>query len=292
MYKIRIFIFLLLMPISIFGQVATNHLLLAELKEFNKAIIFRMTYNQGFESEIFKIFGSLNLSYPETEEAIFSIYKRKDYQHLIFDYFDNLFFQITGIKEGGIIKDGKLFGKSDFLYSYFTKDMFLKSQLSLKLISYINNKQYTYPKVAYKTKISSITKYPLKSKNEILTETSLVRGAQREFDVDFYKDHKFLYGKILSVSSNFNIVEIEVAKCENDFINNFRDIKGEKWKIYIEQTMPDEINEMNLKDFRLLQSILKVNNKIKFSMVEGYPGGGTAWNGMWFFNYIETTAKK
>ena len=103
----------------------------------------------------------------------------------------------------------------------------------------------------------------------------------------WYDEYKFLYGVITEVSSDLSTVKVHIVKSSKEFSNDFRNIKNEDWEIFLNQTSWGGDNDMSHAASMQLKYFLVPGRRIKFSMVESYPGAGTMMNGAWFFTYME-----
>ncbi|SOD96131.1 M48 family metalloprotease [Spirosoma fluviale] len=118
---------------------------------------------------------------------------------------------------------------------------------------------------------------------------SLIREEYRtaENNEIWYGSYHFLYGIITEVSKDLGEVKVHIVKSSPSFANDFRDIKNEDWTVHLDQTSWSGENEMSHSASMNLPSLMVPGRRIKFAMVEGYPGCGTSANGMWSFIYLE-----
>ncbi|MCP9809300.1 hypothetical protein KBY58_07625 [Cyanobium sp. HWJ4-Hawea] len=118
---------------------------------------------------------------------------------------------------------------------------------------------------------------------------SLIREEYRAAENSdiWYGKYHFLYGIITEVSKDLGEVKVHIVKSSPSFANDFRDIKNEDWTVYLDQTSWAGENEMSHSASMNLPYLLVPGRRIKFAMVEGYPGCGTSANGMWFFTYLK-----
>ena len=131
---------------------------------------------------------------------------------------------------------------------------------------------------------------PPKDVNEyyIYTVSDLIRSEYREDpSAEFwYGEYRFLYGVITDVSKDLSTVNVRIVKSSEKFSKEFRNIKNEDWEINLDQTSWGD-NTMSHAASMQLKSFLVPGRRIKFSMVEAYPGAGTISNGVWYFTYLE-----
>lgn len=103
----------------------------------------------------------------------------------------------------------------------------------------------------------------------------------------WYAEYQFLTGIITEVDKDLNSIKVHVVETSSKFTNNFRPLDGEDWTIYLDQKSWSDENEMSHVASMNLSSLLVPGRRLKFSMVEGYPGCGTAMNGVWFLTYAK-----
>ena len=131
---------------------------------------------------------------------------------------------------------------------------------------------------------------PPKDVNEyyIYTVSDLIRSEYREDpSAEFwYGEYRFLYGVITDVSKDLSTVNVRIVKSSEKFSKEFRNIKNEDWEINLDQTSWGD-NTMSHAASMQLKYFLVPGRRIKFSMVEAYPGAGTISNGVWYFTYLE-----
>lgn len=118
---------------------------------------------------------------------------------------------------------------------------------------------------------------------------SLIREEYRTAENSdiWYGEYDFLYGIITEVSADLSEAKVHIVKSSQSFVKEFRDIKNEDWTIYLDQTSWGGENEMSHSASMNLPYLMIPGRRIKFAMVEGYPGCGTSANGMWSFTYLE-----
>jgi hypothetical protein len=110
---------------------------------------------------------------------------------------------------------------------------------------------------------------------------------QHESAEIWYGEYQFLTGIITEVDKDLNSIKVHVIKTSSTFKNNFRSIDGEDWTVYLDQKSWSGDNEMSHVASMNLPALLVPGRRLKFSMVEGYPGCGTAMNGVWFLTYAK-----
>jgi hypothetical protein len=103
----------------------------------------------------------------------------------------------------------------------------------------------------------------------------------------WYGEYKFLTGIITEVDKDLNSIKIHVVKTGEKLKSEFRSIDGELWTIYLDQKNWSGENEMGHACSMNLPFLLIPGRRLKFAMVEGYPGCGTAMNGVWFLTYAK-----
>ena len=110
----------------------------------------------------------------------------------------------------------------------------------------------------------------------------------QEVGSTYYTEHDYFYGVITSVDKNFDSFKIKVSKSNENNIHGLGyDISGLEWNVMLDQVNYLDNNEMceiGALDFKKL---MVPGRKLKFSMVEGYAGSGTAMNGIWFLTYAK-----
>lgn len=118
---------------------------------------------------------------------------------------------------------------------------------------------------------------------------SLIRKEYRNEDTSnyFYGEYHFLYGIITKISKDMTEVQVHIVKSSESFKGYFSDIKDEDWTIYLDQTSWSEENEMSYSASMKLPDLMVPGRRLKFGMVEAFPGAGTSSNGVWSFIYLE-----
>lgn len=118
---------------------------------------------------------------------------------------------------------------------------------------------------------------------------SLIREEYRNEDTSnyFYGEYHFLYGIITEISKDMTEVQVHIVKSSESFKDDFRDIKDEDWTIYLDQTSWSGENEMSHSASMNLPGLMVPGRRLKFAMVEAFPGAGTSTNGVWSFTYLE-----
>lgn len=96
-----------------------------------------------------------------------------------------------------------------------------------------------------------------------------------------------MYGVITDISSDLSTIKIHIVKASKEFSADFRNITNEDWEINLDQTSWGPDNDMSHAASMQLKYFLIPGRRIKFSMVEAYPGAGTASNGIWYFTYLK-----
>ena len=103
----------------------------------------------------------------------------------------------------------------------------------------------------------------------------------------WYGEYQFLTGIITEVAKDLSSIKVHVVKTSSVFTNNFRSIDGEDWTVYLDQKSWSGDNEMSHAASMNLPALLVPGRRLKFSIIEGYPGCGTAMNGVWFLTYAK-----
>lgn len=115
---------------------------------------------------------------------------------------------------------------------------------------------------------------------------SQLRKAAKENSPDFYTDYGYLKGVITEVDPNFNSFKIRILKMENSD-DYWRDLTGEEWDVNLDEVNWGGENEMCHACAFNFQELIIPGRRLRFSMVEAYPGAGTSMNGVWFLTYAE-----
>nr|WP_315258647.1 M48 family metalloprotease [uncultured Flavobacterium sp.] len=103
----------------------------------------------------------------------------------------------------------------------------------------------------------------------------------------WYGEYKFITGVITEVDKNFENFQIRIFKTSKKFKEDFRSIDGEDWTIEIDQKEWDNTNEMSHSCSMNFKYLIVPGRRLKFAITEGYPGCGTAMNGVWFLTYAK-----
>lgn len=136
-----------------------------------------------------------------------------------------------------------------------------------------NDKTFTLPKDLYE-----------------FTTPMLISSENIKNDINntFYDiNNKYLMGVITEVNLMDNFFKISILKSTNEFNESFRNIENEVWKINIETFRFGENNEMCLACESDFKTLIVPERRLKFAMVEGFPGAGTAFNGVWYLTYAK-----
>jgi len=93
---------------------------------------------------------------------------------------------------------------------------------------------------------------------------------------------------ISSVDKNFDSFKIKILKSNQDNIRSLGyDITGMEWEVKMDKVKYLDNNEMCAICFVDFKKLMIKGRKLKFSMVEGIVGGGTAYNGIWYLTYAK-----
>ena len=103
---------------------------------------------------------------------------------------------------------------------------------------------------------------------------------------DWYGKKNFLYGIITYVDDEFTYFKVKIIRMGNKD-GYWRDLTGEEWKVWFDEVYFGGENEMCHACASNFKSLMEPGRRLKFSMVEGYPGGGTLMNGVWVLTYAE-----
>ena len=123
--------------------------------------------------------------------------------------------------------------------------------------------------------------------SKMLIDKELIDLAE-EFDLDFYKKYNFFYGVVSYVDQNFDSFKIKILKSNQDNIRGLGyDITGLEWEVKMDKVKYLDNNEMCEICFSDFKKLMTEGRKLKFSMVEGIVGGGTAYNGIWYLTYAK-----
>jgi hypothetical protein len=102
-----------------------------------------------------------------------------------------------------------------------------------------------------------------------------------------FTNNEFQYGVITNVSKDLKNVTVVIIKADSYLTKTFGDLKDTEWLIELDQTKKTSENQMSTDASAKLPLLIVPGRRIKFTMVEGYPDGGTASNGVWSFTYIK-----
>jgi hypothetical protein len=108
-----------------------------------------------------------------------------------------------------------------------------------------------------------------------------------EIGSDVYTKKAYLKGIITEVNKNFNFFNIRILKTSDEFIESWRDLTGEEWKVTLDEIEFLGENEMCHACEGAFKGLITPGRRLKFSMVESFPGGGSSTNGVWFLNYAK-----
>ena len=112
----------------------------------------------------------------------------------------------------------------------------------------------------------------------------------KEYSPDFYKRTGFLYGVITDVNKDFDSFHIRILKMDDNH-DYFRDLTGEDWNVHMDEVGWTDDNKMCHACAFNFKSLIIPGRRLKFSMVEAYPGAGTIMNGVWFLTHAEKLDK-
>lgn len=119
-------------------------------------------------------------------------------------------------------------------------------------------------------------------KKEMLIDNEIL-----ELSPSWFEDDGSLFGVITEIDNDYSRFSIRIIKSSERFIENFRNIENEDWKVEIESPHFGSNTEMCHACAFSLKEALKPGRRIKFNMVESLPDHGTSLNGVWFLTYIE-----
>ena len=90
------------------------------------------------------------------------------------------------------------------------------------------------------------------------------------------------------VDKNFDSFKIKILKSNQANIRGLGyDITGLEWEVKMDKVKYLDNNEMCKICFSDFKKLMIKGRKLKFSMVEGIVGGGTAYNGIWILTYAK-----
>jgi len=138
-----------------------------------------------------------------------------------------------------------------------------------------------------KNTIESKTQTYYEFDSKMLIDEELIDLAE-ELGSDYYKKYDFFYGVISYVDKSFDSFKIKILKSNQDNIESLGyDITGMEWEVKMDKVKYLDNNEMCEICFSDFKKLMKKGRKLKFSMVEGIVGGGTAYNGIWYLTYAK-----
>lgn len=103
----------------------------------------------------------------------------------------------------------------------------------------------------------------------------------------WYGEQSYLYGIITEVDKNLESFTIHITKTDKQFEVGFRSLDNEEWTVWLDQKTWGSENEMSHVCSMNLPYLIVPGRRLKFSMVEGCPGCGTAMNGVWTLTYAK-----
>lgn len=112
------------------------------------------------------------------------------------------------------------------------------------------------------------------------------RGYAKEYSPDFYTDYGFLYGIVTDVDRDFGSFRVRIIRMENTD-DYWRDLTGDEWDVIMDKVDFLDSNEMCHACAFNFKALMIPGRRLKFSMVEAFPGAGTSMNGVWFLTYAE-----
>ena len=109
-----------------------------------------------------------------------------------------------------------------------------------------------------------------------------------ELGSDYYSKHDYFYGVITSVDKDFHSFKIKILKSnQNNTESLGLDITGIEWEVKMDKVKYLDNNEMCKICFSDFKKLMIPGRKLKFDMLEGFVGGGTAYHGMWYLTYAK-----
>lgn len=103
----------------------------------------------------------------------------------------------------------------------------------------------------------------------------------------WYGEYDFQYGIITEVESNYNFFDVRIITPSKKIQRSFGEILKNDWRVYLDEVNFGGNSDMCRACEANLKYLLQPGRRIKFSMIEGVPGGGTIYNGVWFLTYCE-----
>jgi hypothetical protein len=138
-----------------------------------------------------------------------------------------------------------------------------------------------------KNTINSKTQTYYEFDSKMLIDKELIDLAE-ELGSDYYKKYDFFYGVVSYVDKSFDSFKIKILKSNQDNIESLGyDITGMEWEVKMDKVKYLDNNEMCEICFSDFKKLMIKGRKLKFSMVEGIVGGGTAYNGIWSLTYAK-----
>ena len=108
----------------------------------------------------------------------------------------------------------------------------------------------------------------------------------KEIGSDFYTDYGFLYGIVTDVDNDYGSFRVRIIRMENTD-DYWRDLTDEEWDVTMDKIDFLDSNDMCHACAFNFKAFMKPGRRLKFAMVEAYPGAGTSMNGVWFLTYAE-----
>lgn len=106
-------------------------------------------------------------------------------------------------------------------------------------------------------------------------------------DNSMYGNPDILYGIITEVDKDITRIKIRIVKSSQSFNEGFRKIDGEDWDVTIDNNNWGGNSEMDHSCSLNFSSFFVPGRRMKFGMVEGYPGCGTSEAGHWHLTYAK-----
>lgn len=106
-------------------------------------------------------------------------------------------------------------------------------------------------------------------------------------DSDWYSNQKYFLGIITEVDTDFKSFVIRVIKGGNGYIHEDQSINNTDFTVYIDDEAHFGNSTMCHACYMNFKSLIVPGRRLKMSMTEGCPGGGTMYNGVWFLTYAE-----
>ncbi len=133
---------------------------------------------------------------------------------------------------------------------------------------------------------------PLNDQVESLCEytpTMLIDKENINADRDgyIYGNPKIIYGIITEVDKDITQIRIHIVKSSKAFNDYFRKLDGEDWNVSIDNNSWGGNSEMDHSCSLNFSFFFVPGRRMKFGMVEGYPGCGTSEAGHWHLTYAK-----